>query len=414
MVDRDSVFVDLDSLNVVIKTKGRITVALSFTDALDRLASILASLSVGYSVYLCLKPLAKGEGDRVIDELSLSGLPFTVNSKELVDVVRFFRNIHGAGDIYICNWIANYIAVARVNNFRSVVYYGSRVAELKVENKLIESFKIYNNQKEYFDNTLDENAAYGDVGLVDVNGLCAKYPELHDLSKATVTAIAPLIECYHTSFKVSFESLVAEEDSALSARNEDATADTAGVDPAVDEVKTQEEVEAPIQQTVEYEHREVEIPNALAVIPTKTKKRSTTLVRGLMVASFVSMFFIGASFGVVSKADLTDRPDSYYESVNNRINYMRDLVQVYTAGPDRGKQIANAVKYCKNSEFNISIVGFEFVDSDYIVRCACASEDVKDSFVEYINKEYFSLETVDLGDIPVGESTMKQFSVRFS
>ena len=146
MAEKYCIFVDLDSLNVLYKCGSKFVAALSYSSSIDRIGDTLPALGAGFDIYLCLKPRAPGEGDLVIDELSITGLPFTVDSEELYQVLRYFREYHGFGEVYLCNWVSNYIQSARVQTFKSVVYYGDRVAMLGVKDSILESFKLYANQ----------------------------------------------------------------------------------------------------------------------------------------------------------------------------------------------------------------------------------------------------------------------------
>ena len=81
MADKYCIFVDVDSLNVLYKCGDKFVAALSYSTSLDRLGETLPALGAGFDIYLCMKPRAPGEGDLVIDELSITGLPFTVDSR---------------------------------------------------------------------------------------------------------------------------------------------------------------------------------------------------------------------------------------------------------------------------------------------------------------------------------------------
>lgn len=411
MAERNAVIVDLSNLNVVFKLGTTFVLTLNYSSGVDRLAEMLPSLGPGYDIYLCLKPRFEGEGDIVIDELSLAGLPCVADSDELYTVLKFFRDSSGVSDVYLCNWVANYIAVARVATFTSVFYYGERVAMLKVKDRLPESFSCFDNQLQFTETVGDDFDGYGDLGLLDIDGIKAQYPELSGGSKAQLTAIAPLVQCYRTPIKLDTEELFGR----LEVKRREKL-DVLPTPPVKDDVILA--VEDPQIAVASEELPEPPVPSA----PGKSVKESlhfrktpTPLLAKLLVGvSLVLAFGVGACAHTVFSAKTPALHEEFYAQADARISGLQQLAVVYTSAYNTLKGATSAFDYCQSSDLGVSIAGFEYTLDNIVVRCACASEDISSAFTNYIAEKYTVISTNDLGMTEVDGQTVYQFSVMFS
>lgn len=404
---RSAVFVDLSSLNVVFKLNDKFMCALNYGSGLEHLASVMPALGTGYDIYLCLMPRSEGEGDMVVPELGLGGLPFTVNSEELYQVLKYFRESSGVGEVYLCNWLANYIACARVPSFESVFFYGDCVAYISVKSKMLETFKLYDNQLAFTDGFEGDYTGYGDVDLIDANGLSAQYPELHSVSKVQMTCLAPLIQSYRSPMRVATDELY-EKLKAKYQRGED-----------VDfipkpEVKPEPE---PVED-VNIQPATEEIPEP-PELPKERKRPSLKLGRTPLAAkaliglSCVMAFTIGVFTNVVLNTDTNQVREQYFIDADNRIAALQSMATVYTGAMDNSQKAVDMFAYVNNSGLAVTIVGFDFNVNGSEVRCACASQELATSYQEYIGESYTVISTNDLGQSQGADGTVYQFSISF-
>lgn len=399
---RNAAFVDLSNANVLFKQGGKFVVALNFADAVHRMNDAFQALGVGYDIYLCLKPRAPGEGDMVINELSIGGVPFTVDSRELRQVITFFRSFTGVSDVYLCNWLANFTSTSRVSSFESVIYYGNRVAHMTVKGKLVETFKIYHNQQDFYNSMPEGYNCSGDADIVDVDAIKAQYPELSDCATAQLVALAPIVRCYKTPIHIDTQEL-------LERLELEAPPPVVSNEAPEPEPIEEPEEEKPEPTPITYNEEEM----AEHLVNVKARKRTPMPVRLLQVASFALALAVGCSAGILSgKAD-TKTGESYYIGLNNRREGLQELADVYLTAYATSEGMVERFKYCSMSELEVTVVGFEHSGRITEVRCVCASDGVFESFVDYLEKQYLIVETNDLGMVEVNGEQRATYIVSF-
>lgn len=412
MIGRNAVFVDLSSLNVVFKLDTKFVVALNYGSAIDRLGEVITSLGTGYDVYLCLKPRAEGSGDIVLEELSMVGMPFTADTTELYRVLTFFRESNGVGEVYLCNWLHNFIAMSRVASFKSAFYYGDKVAAIEVKDRMLERFALYDSQYKFTETVGEDYGGYGDLGLIDVDGLKAQYPELRDGSKAQLTAIAPLVQAYRSPMKMKTDDLYDK----LKAKFRD------GVEiPAVEPRPVVEPRPMPEDPQVTPVTEEIPEPPKVEKakpiarpepeVPVRRRK-TPAFAKVLLVACALLSFTLGACAHVVmNPADTVNQ--SYFDEADARIRTLQTLSNLYGNASTNMDDVVAANDYIRKSGLAVTITGFEFGPNGNVVRCACASKDIATSFTEYIGKQYRVDSTNDLGTSGTPEQPVYQYSITF-
>lgn len=404
---RSAIFVDLSSLNVVFKLNDKFVCALNYGSGLEHLAEMMPSLGTGYDIYLCLMPRAEGEGDMVISELGLGGLPFTADSGELYRVLKYFRESNGVGEVYLCNWLANYIACARVPSFESVFFYGERVAHIRVKSKMLEDFKLYENQLAFVDGFGSDYTEYGDVDLVDSNSLIAQYPELHTVSKVQLMCLAPLVQCYKSPVKISTDELY-EQLKAKYLRGEEVNLTSAP------EVK--EEPEPVEDKNIKPATEEIPEPPELPKehkLPVVKFGRTPLAAKALIGVSCVLAFTIGVFTNVVLNTNSSQTMGQYFTEADTRIAALQSMASVYTGALDNSQKAVDMFTYVNNSGLAVTITGFDFSVDGSEVRCACASQELATSYQEYIEESYTVVSTNDLGQSQGESGTVYQFSISF-
>ena len=400
---RSSITLDLTNMNALFKCNDKFVMALNFNNAVERLCAVASALDSSFDIYLCLKPRAKGEGNFVIEELSLSGVPFEVDREELLQVLSFIRSIQGVGEVYLSNWLSNYIVAARVSTFRSVFYYGDRVGVLSVKDRLVSDFELVKDPAEYEEKYSGKGECYGDVGLMDCEGLAAQYPELCDIKKPQLTALAPLVAAYRNPMKISTDELY---DRLM------------GITVAPEEQEEEPPIvmETPKPPVSVFEPRALMpvVEDPVEEVEWKEYTPAFSAIGKFMgaVACIVALL-LGASANIVTGHKVIERSDSYYEGIDTRVENLAAVEKVYAEGTSVMFDVSNILKFAKSYEGDITVIGFEAYPDNYIVRCTCASKNGQSLFVDYIESTFTVLSTNDLGVFSGGEVPQYHFSVTF-
>lgn len=416
MAGKSAVFVDLDSLNVLLKYEDKFVAALNYSGNIDRLGSAVLALGVGYDIYLCLKPRAPGEGDLVINELSITGMPFTTDAEELYQVLSFFRDYNGLSDIYLCNWVNNYIQVARVQTFESAIYYGDRVAYLNVKDGILEQFKVYKDRLEFEATYGPEYDGYGDLGLVDIDGFKAQYPEFSGVAKPQLVSIAPLAHCYRTAVKLNMWELY---DKLKDARESGVPLGNTYVEP---EYKAPEVPEDPNNHPVEHEPEKSSKPAAKKrrveenpeVEPVVKKAPMPLYTKVLLLLSCLAAFLFGVTAGTVIRAPAPPDYSSYVSQVQSRVVQLQGISDVFSNADTFIGDARNALAYCEATDVPISIAGFERQQEQFVIRYFCMSESDNVAFSEYVGNNFTIVSSNNLGPAETEGQTVYQYTLSFA
>ena len=406
---RNAIFVDVENLNVIYKLRDRFVTALSYADNIERLSEMAATLGTGYDIYLCMKPLMPGEGDIVLDELSVVGMPFSAKKADLLKLLKFFRGFYGANTVYLCNWIHNYVSSARVSTFESVLYYGSGIVRVEARDGDIADVKFWKDQQEFSQSSDVDDDTYGDLGLLDVDGLRAQFPEVSDMTNAALTAITPLLRCYHTPVKLDtealYEALAGDKPYGSSVVQNDEPLVVTD-DPAI---APSEEVNTP---PVVIEDNDTRRAAPKTRIPTRASSSALTML--LVVVSCVACAVLGAMHMEVLEGPETYGSPNFYSSVDERIADLNNLASIYREGATRATDLKNVYEFCVSTEAELTIVGFEFVNGDYTVRYNCVSNSESDAFADYLSTRYTVTSLNTLGVVAVDGQQVQQYRVSFN
>ncbi len=405
MDGKNSVFIDLSNMNVLFRDGAslKFVMVLNYAGALERLSATLSAWGSGYDLYLCLKPRAPGEGDYVIDDLSMSGAPFVVDAAELHSVLNFFRHSVGVSEIYLCNWLNNYVHQARVGTFDSAFYYGDRVLLLSAQEKMVTRFQIYNSAVEFYEANGSDFAGYGDLGLIDVDGFKAQYPEFRQATRSQITSIAPLAHCYRTSCRITTDDLYEQLTEFLKTGS------------LSDKGLEQEpELEEP---AVALEPEEPADSQGLGIdfsdMGSRVKTRWTVPTVALVVASFVLTGVLATCYGYTRFGKVEDESEAFYAKIDERVQGLNRVKEVYQAMEQPEFDTVSVFDFVSNSGIEVIINGFERYPDKYVVRCSYVSDDIKDAFVEYISESYSVVSTADLGAVMIDDVEGRQIAIQF-
>lgn len=396
MSEKAAIFVDLDSLNVAFKLGPKFVAMMNYDQGIDRLGQLLPAFGAGFDIYLCLKPRGPGEGDYVIDALSIPGLPFTVDSEELYQVLKFFRGYNGCGSVYLCNWVSNYIAQARVATFKSVVYYAQRVALIEVRDRILTNFRLFDSQMDFVNQCGDDFDGYGDLGLIDVDGLKAQYPEIAGGTKAQLTALAPLAQCYHTPLKLEttefFEELTALVKNGVMPAGAPEPDPLPGPDPEDEGLRPSDEMPG---------YDEDDRP--------RRRARTPLLAKVFLGLSLVMAVFAGALIRMnLEPVEPLVQP-TYFAEAESRINNLTRLTELYRGAEVTMPNIRTALNYCQSSALAVSIQEFSYDGSEYNVRCTYSTPELEQQFTDYLSAKYNVVGVNNMGQNETTDGVVYQY-----
>lgn len=183
----NAIFIDTSNLNVLFKVGNRFSLGVNYASAPEKIAIDAQALGTAFDVYLSIWPRQRGECDDCVNALSVGGVPFIVIPEEVDAALKLVEKIPGVGTIYVCNALANFVKQARVANFQSVIPYGRRFALVTVKNSMLEDLRIYDTQDELYAEQGEGFTCYGDLDLIDIDGLKAQYDELTPFDKSSLS-----------------------------------------------------------------------------------------------------------------------------------------------------------------------------------------------------------------------------------
>jgi len=405
MDGKNAAFIDLSNMNVLFRDGPslKFVMALNYAGALERLSATLNAWGSGYDIYLCLKPRAPGEGDYVIDDLSMSGVPFVVDAAELHSVLNFFRHSVGVSEIYLCNWLNNYVHQARVGTFDSAFYYGDRVLLLSVQEKMVTKFQLYKSAVDFYEAVGSDFSGYGDLGLIDVDGFKAQYPEFRQATRNQITSIAPLAHCYRTSCRITTDDLYEQLTEFLKT----------GVTPG-QEAEPAPEPEEPKVAVLPEEPQDSE---GLGIdfddTMPRVKTRWTVPTVALVVASFLLTGVLATCYGYTRFGKVEDESEAFYAKIEERVQGLNRVKEVYQGMESPQFDVISVFDFVSNSGTEVIINGFERYPGKYVVRCSYVSDDIKDAFIKYISESYSVVSTADLGAVTIDDVEGRQIAIQF-
>ena len=399
---RNAIFVDVENMNVLYKVKDRFVSVLSYVDNVERLSEMAAVLGTGYDIYLCVKPHVAGDGDMVLDELSIVGMPFTAKRDELVAMLKFFHGFPGVNTVYMCNWVHNYVASARVRTFDSVFYYGDGVMAIEVVDNTVYNVQYWEDQASFNRDYQVTDETYGDVGLLDVDGVRAQFSEVSELTHAALTAIAPVMHCYHTPVKLNTDELYNALIEGYEYGSKVTKLEAIKEDPA-------------LQPSTEVEVEQVD-PSAVKAKSGKAVKlrgRNSIVTTALVTAACMAFAVLGATTVKSIQGPVVVGTPNYYMSIDSRVEDLEAVTAIYTDALTRSSNIKSVLATCQTSGLELTIVGFEYLDGNYSVRYNCVSPDQSLAFVELLGDKYTIVQDYTLGVVVVDGQQVQQYQVVF-
>lgn len=417
---RDSIFVDVSNLNILYKSRDKFAVALNFSSGLDRLC-VLSGVSPCIDVYLCVKPRPAGDGDMIIKELSLISFPFTCNKEEIDSIIKFFKGMRGVSNIYICNWVHNFIEVARVPTFTSVIFFADYVLRMDVKDKLLEAASFYLDAADFSSKNDEDPSFYGDVGLIDVNSIRAQYPEFSKVSKQQLVALAPLIACYKTTMKIDASQLLLEEES--NSKDTENARDTKlpeqeDTDNIAENVKPSGVNDFEVSDSnVSGQHTSVATAEVTATsdnIAPKVRGKTPAIFKILGVAACFCAFIAGGLLGAFATELQPPMTESELLQSEAELASLQQLAFSYSSAHDKVSDLVGYLDYIGNSGVGQTLLGFESVPEGVNFSFSVKEKKDKETLISYLGQKYNVLSSSDLGASSADGGTTYRFSVVLS
>ena len=363
----DALFIDVSNLNVLFKYNGKFVLGISYLGCPEKLAIDAQALGNAYDVYLSMWPRPEGEGDVTIPDLAPGRVPFVALRDELQAIVNYVSKFPGANNIYLCNALANFTIPSRVGNFQSVIPCGHRYAFFEVRDKILDNLFFFASQREFFETMGEDFTCYGDGDIVDVDSLRAQYPELAEYKKNIIVPLVPLIVAYRSNYKVSLDVVRDILDGKI-------------VEPPKP-VKEEPKKEAPVP-----EPEEEAMPRP--VKPSKQKMQLDLVSLGLGVVACIGMFIGGVGYSF-RDIDATTTTQNLSTSVAQRTTEPLRMAQaIYDNGFNMASDAATLLSYAKSSDLGVSVTSLDAMADGIRLSFSCGSEEVKDSFISYLNANY--------------------------
>lgn len=371
----DALFIDASNLNVLYKTGGKFVLGLSYLSCPEKLVIDAQALGNAYDIYVSMWPRPEGEGDRTIPGLSHGRVPFVVLEEELRAVLKYVSSFPGANNIYLCNALANFIIPSRVSNFQAVIPCGSRFALLDVKDKILDRLVMFNTQRDFYEVMGEDFTCYGDTDIVDVDTIRAQYPELAEFKKNVLIPLIPLITSYHSSYSITAAQCMEYLD---------------GPEPEPEKKPVEPEIkkEAPLPEPVE-------VPKPKE--PKKQKVKFDFVAALFAVIFCAAMFVIGLGYSTSDiEAAIRTQTVGASNFQNSAEPYQR-IQAIYDNNYGLAGDAVNVLSFAKVNENGVTVSRAEANIDGVRLSFSCASADVKDAFVAYLNTK-FVVSKVNEGD----------------
>lgn len=395
----NALFLDLSNMNVMFKQEDRFVLGACYQKCPEQLLLDAQSLGSSYDIYVSLLPRIVGEGDIEIKGLSHGRVPFVALKSELKPVVDYLQKFHGASSIYFCNSFANFISRARVNTFQTVLPYGNRFAMLDVHDKIIDSIEVYESQYEFKEKMGESFTCYGDLDLIDVDGIKSQYPEFFDFNGNALLPVINMVCSYRSAYQVLMEDVVPLVQDAPVAVIEEPEEEPAPKPPKKEVAKPK-----PVEK------EEIELPKPKVKRKKKKKVDVVSILFLLIIAA--GAFGVGFGYSVRGVSGSLMTFNSNVTQYKKQAEPYAAVERVYRDSYNMALATSTVISAAQTFEQPISIVGTEVSTENLMLTFTCNSVDTKDAFVTFMDSKFMVLavnEGQPMND--AGGNTIFQFTL---
>lgn len=401
----NAIFIDTSNLNTLFKVNGKFVIGVNYSQCPEKLAIDAQALGSSFDVYLSVWPRQRGEGKNIINEISVGGVPFVVNKREIEAILNLMEGVPGVGTVYICNALANFCIQARVSNFQSVIYYGNRIAFFTVKEKLLSDLKIFDSQDEFYDEMGEDFTCYGDLDLIDCDAIKARYDELSNFSKGIIVPLAHLITSYHSKYNVDAETVKKELRLGEYANLPKPAKSSKSSKKSKQPKQSKQTKTAPEQAPKKSAIRAEEEARARALRANSVKPRKDIVSIIASIAAVTAFAFAGVGYSFAKLDPQIVQIQSSLAPMQEETNKYNTLQGAYVHGVGLMGKVANLFEYAKSNSQGYSIAGVEVNDNTATLRFNGTAEDQKDNFVSYISQQYTVVGSNNLDVVNGAEGT---------
>lgn len=384
----NAILIDTSNLNTLFKVNDRFAMGSNYSSSLERIVIDAQALGTSFDVYLSMWPRPQGEGDDIINALSIGGVPFVVLREEVEQVLNLMKDIPGVGTIYLCNALANFVSQARVSNFKSVINYGDRVALVSVSNKMLEDLTVFDNPTALAEEMGEDFTCYGDLDLIDVDAIKAQYSEFTNTPKTHLVPLSHLITSYRSAFNAEAEDVKKElglGEYANQRREEP---------PAPPPPKPKQPRRAPPPPVEEYEEPVRRAPRPRA----KLSIINVLLTLVILVSSAVC----GLGYAFDSKQAEISRLQAEAAPYRTETASYTSLAQIYQNSIGLAGSASDLMKYATVNTNGFNITGLEVSAGAVVVRCNSADQEAVNAFTAYLEAGGYVVGSVNSLDTTTG------------
>lgn len=397
----NAIFIDTSNLNALFKVSGKFVLGTNYASCPDKIATDAQALGVSFDVYLSMWPRQAGESEDIVNALSVGGVPFVVIPEEVEAAFKLVDKIPGAGNIYLCNALANFVIQARVSNFQSAINYGTRVALVTVKNKLLEELRIYETSEDLYQDKGDGFSCYGDLDLIDVDAVKAQYEELTPFNKSVLVPLAHLVTSYHSPYNVEMDVV----------KKELGLGEYAGQKP----VRVQEEETpppppkpAPKREPIKPQYTDDDVEERV-----QFKKPGVSLLNVLLILVILAgcaVSGLGYSF---------QKMDAQVSQLRQNIAPFQAeaqqydiLTRIYTTCLGAAGEAADVLNYAQVNPCGFSVSGIEVRSDSIVIRCNTTDPEAITDFENYLGQQYTLGEVNNLDNTSgSGDTTIYNYNI---
>lgn len=378
----NAIFIDTSNLNALFKVNGRFAMGVSYASCPDKLAIDAQALGTAFDVYLSMWPRQQGEGDDIINALSIGGVPFVVLREEVEQVLALMKDVPGVGTIYLCNALANFMVQSRVSNFKSVINYGDRVALVSVQNKMLEGLTVYDTPADLQEDMGEKFTCYGDLDLIDVDAIKAQYEEFTGVSKNVLVPLTHLIMSYRSAYNAEMDDVMKELGLGEYAdQRREPEAPPPRVEPK------------PVRRIEPEPEPEDDFEEDWAPPKKKARLSIVNVLLCLIILAGCAISGIGYSFSKQS-AQISGLRNEITPYQTEASKYAQ-LANVYMTADGFAGKVSALMSYVQTNTSGFTIVGLDVSGSSAVIRCNTTDEAAMEGFRAYLEQGGYTVGEVN-------------------
>lgn len=389
------VILDVHNLNAVYKLGRKFTTAVNYSNSVNRMATDIRAMPHNTELYLLMMPRQKGEGDYVVPSLSIGAVPFEVSAEEVKALYDSFSSLPNVRTIYLVHAMAALVAESTVMNFKTVFWYGNRIAVVAVEDQLIAQLEVFNTSEEFVQKYGDTPGLYSEYDIADKNMMQSKYPELRGLSTKQFRMVAPLVAAYDSPYRLDLAEVMPEVEGIVGGIAEQEMKDGRGDKPADLATEINQEPAEISETPVAVHNRTLEPQVKLSERkPAGTPKvRKRLGARGVLTALFVGLlsFFCGVGFSLQNSTEVISAARVRDDAYTLAAGQIDQLTSVYGTSLERCDSLSAMISYAGKSGLAVTLGDITSYTDKCVLTVNLPNSGVLEQYVSYLSQSYIVL-----------------------